>query len=179
MWPRETELADGARLSIAPVEEADAEAMAAYVPAVGAESDFLTFGPGEWEPTVEEERDMVARLEERGVSLMLKGEVDGELIGLASAERSSRPRLVHQAQIGMSVRRSWWGRGAGRAMMDAVIDWARLERVRHLRLMVRTDNDRALRLYRGLGFEVEGTLPRYFLLEGRFFPVHVMGLPID
>jgi hypothetical protein len=44
MWPREVRLPDGTVLRLAPVEEADTEALVAYVPAVGAESDFLTLG---------------------------------------------------------------------------------------------------------------------------------------
>ena len=37
-------------------ESRDAEALVEYINIVAGESDFLTFGPGEWDKTVESEK---------------------------------------------------------------------------------------------------------------------------
>lgn len=47
-------------------------------------------------------------------------------------------------------------RGIGRALVDAVLTWARTRGVRGVRLMVTCDNEPAIGLYRGLGFALTG-----------------------
>jgi RimJ/RimL family protein N-acetyltransferase len=51
--------------------------------------------------------------------------------------------------------------------------------VRKLNLSVRADNQRALRLYRSLGFEAEGRTARALRVGGRFFAEVNMGLCLD
>jgi ribosomal protein S18 acetylase RimI-like enzyme len=45
------------------------------------------------------------------------------------------------------------GRRIGRALMDTLVAWARDHRIDALHLVVFPDNERALRLYRAMGFE--------------------------
>lgn len=101
-----------------------------------------------------------------------KGEVVG-LLGLWIDTRS--PRRRHVAGLGMAVHDRWQGKGIGGALMRAGIDladnWLNLIR---LELFVFTDNDRAVRLYRRFGFEVEGTLARYAYRAGRFDDAYLM-----
>lgn len=79
------------------------------------------------------------------------------------------PRRRHSAHIGMAVRDDHAGRGIGEALMRSVLDiadnWLALTRVE---LTVYTDNDRAIALYRRVGFEVEGTLRRYAFRNGEY-----------
>src|SRR5207342_1549165 len=63
------------------------------------------------------------------------------------------PRRRHVAQLGMGVREDWQGKGAGTALMRAVVDladnWLQLTR---LELEVYTDNEAAIKLYKNFGF---------------------------
>ncbi len=56
----------------------------------------------------------------------------------------------------MWVEPSCRGRGVGKAIVEAVCDWARSEGARRIRLHVSPDNDAAERLYRRCGFELTG-----------------------
>ena len=47
-------------------------------------------------------------------------------------------------------------RGIGRALVDAVLGWARMRDVRIVRLMVTCDNEPAIGLYLSLGFALTG-----------------------
>jgi len=51
------------------------------------------------------------------------------------------------------------GRGAGRALIDAVVEAARDAGARRLRVMTTNDNVRALRLYQRAGFRLEALRP--------------------
>ena len=50
--------------------------------------------------------------------------------------------------------------------------------VRKVNLQVRTDNARAIALYKRKGFAVEGTISRGIFLDDVFFDLHWMGLEL-
>lgn len=80
----------------------------------------------------------------------------------------------------MSVRRSLWGLGVGTALVEVFLEWVRREpSVTKVNLRVRTDNARALALYRRCGFTVEGTLRRDICVDGHYYDHYSMGLLVD
>jgi putative acetyltransferase len=99
----------------------------------------------------------------------------GDPIGCASLSRNTRPRRLHSAGIGMSVRESWQGRGVGTALLASLLDvadnWWQVTRVH---LEVYTDNEPAIALYAKFGFEVEGTLRQDTFRDGEYVDAHVM-----
>lgn len=83
----------------------------------------------------------------------------GDSIGNIGLHRNTRPRRIHTAAIGMSVRDTWQGRGVGTALLATALDVAdKWWQVRRVHLEVYADNAPAIALYRKFGFEVEGTL---------------------
>jgi putative acetyltransferase len=87
----------------------------------------------------------------------------------------NRPRRRHVGEIGMAVRDDFQGQGVGTALMAAAIDladnWLNLLR---LELGVYTDNEPAIRLYKKVGFVVEGTLLKYAYRAGQYVDVVTM-----
>lgn len=84
---------------------------------------------------------------------------DGAACGIAAGyfpDDGSGPYLVS-----MWVAASHRRRGAGRILLEAVIDWARSRGARQLVLDVTTTNDPAIKFYEGLGFERTGTVKPY------------------
>jgi GNAT superfamily N-acetyltransferase len=66
------------------------------------------------------------------------------------------PDLEYGFQLGMLVAADFRGAGVGRALLEAAIGWARDHAIAALHLFVFPHNERALRLYRSLGFiEIE------------------------
>lgn len=55
--------------------------------------------------------------------------------------------------LGMMVDARRRGGGIGKALLDAICGWARARAIPQLSLLVFPHNERALRLYRGAGFE--------------------------
>jgi putative acetyltransferase len=85
------------------------------------------------------------------------------------------PRRRHVGQIGMAVRDDWQGKGAGTALMQAMIDladkWLNLTRIE---LDVYTDNEPAIHLYKKFGFVIEGTYTHFAFRDGEFVDVYAM-----
>lgn len=85
----------------------------------------------------------------------------GRLVGSVSVEYAAKAKTRHQALVvGMYVRPAQRGRGAGAALIRAVIDDARARAgVRLLTLTVTQGNDSAIRLYESVGFVRFGVEP--------------------
>jgi putative acetyltransferase len=101
-------------------------------------------------------------------STRLVAVIGGKVIGMIGLHRDEN-RRVHAASIGMAVHDAYAGRGAGTALMAAVIDladnWLQIKR---LELSVYADNARAIALYERFGFEREGLLRAYAWRGGAF-----------
>ncbi len=107
--------------------------------------------------------------------LRVVAEVEGQVIASAGLHPALPLRRRHCATLGISVLPEHQGRGVGRALMQTMCDyadgWAQLLR---LELTVFTDNERAIALYRSVGFRVEGTHRGFALRHGAYADVHAM-----
>jgi L-phenylalanine/L-methionine N-acetyltransferase len=93
--------------------------------------------------------------------------IDGRVVGVAFLHPIEQPRRRHAATLGMGVHDAFAGRGAGRALMAAIVEIAdRWHHFTRLELTVWSDNDRAVRLYERFGFEREGVHRRYAWRDG-------------
>jgi ribosomal protein S18 acetylase RimI-like enzyme len=101
---------------------------------------------------------------------VLVAEADGAVIGYVHLEQASAiPSRQHVLDVaGLAVDPAQRGHGAGRLLLEAAVDQARLRGARKLALRVLGPNDRARRLYEFCGFQVEGILRGEFHLHGRY-----------
>lgn len=162
------------------IEEAsigDASTLVAYVERISGESDFLSFGPGEFGVTVEEEKGILEDYRLSAHKLYLVARIDDDIVGTLTFDAGHRPRMAHCGGIGMSVRRDFWSEGIGSLLIDELIRRSVANGVvKKINLLVRTDNDRAIGLYRKKGFLIEGTITKDTCVNGRYFDHHLMGL---
>jgi ribosomal protein S18 acetylase RimI-like enzyme len=105
-----------------------------------------------------------------GMSAAFGAFADRRLVGTVALEFSAKPKTRHKALvIGMYVTPSARGTGAGRALLDAVVAYARAkEGVLLLTLTVTDGNEPAVELYRSAGFEVFGIEPMAILTPSGF-----------
>ena len=179
MQPRLHELKNGQILTIREVLVEDAPAVLTYLEDISGETDFLSFGPGEFDLTLAEEEGHIRQCLASDNLLFLLGSIDDTVVALLHFEGGRRPRTRHSGGLGMSVRKPYWGLGIGSSMLDTLIDWARETQViTKINLRVRTDNQRAIHLYQRKGFVVEGTISREIWLHDRYFDTHWMGLEL-
>lgn len=95
--------------------------------------------------------------------------VEGRVVGSASLHREAIHRRSHAAHLGMAVHDAYARRGAGRALLAAIVELAdRWWNIRRLELNVYADNLPAIALYESFGFEREGLLRAYAWRDGAF-----------
>ena len=89
---------------------------------------------------------------------------EGLLVGYAGMARLGRTPPYEYEIHTVGVDPGYQGRGIGRAMMTRLLDGAGPDATVYLE--VRTDNEAALALYAGLGFERIGIRKRYYQASG-------------
>ena len=110
-----------------------------------------------WEPypvTEHETKEWIRRELEESKEKTLVAEVDGEPAGRVSVEPETG-RCRHIAELGIFVRRKFWGKGVGSALMTEAIKLAKQLGCHKIVLDTTEGNERAIRLYKKFGFEIE------------------------
>ncbi len=140
----------------------DAEAVLAYMHDTLPEvTPYICTTPEEFDYTVEQERELLAKQDAATGALWMIAESAGRIVGSLNASPIRRRRLAHVALLGMTLRPEFRGVGLGTKMMSALIEWCERHPVTELlQLEVYADNERAQRLYRKLGFVEAGRVPR-------------------
>ena len=90
---------------------------------------------------------------ERGDALFVLEDDDGAVVGNLGVHRTYVDGV---AALGMCIVADARGRGGGRMLMDAAMDWLRDSDMHKVELEVWPDNERAIALYERYGFEAEG-----------------------
>lgn len=177
LFPCILALPSGQRLSIAKACPEEAEEVLAYLNHVAGESDFLNFGRNEYPLSLEEKRRHLAKYANHPRGVVLTGRVDGVLASVTSIEPYLRSRNCHRGLLSVNVLQAFWGQGVGRAMMEAVLRWAREEStLAKIELTVMVHNHKAQALYESLGFEKEGVIKGSLCLNGEYVDDYRMSL---
>jgi L-phenylalanine/L-methionine N-acetyltransferase len=93
-----------------------------------------------------------------------------QIVGVASLHvLGPGLRRMHVRGLGIGVATAWQGRGVGRKLLAALLDWAdNWANVLRVELHVHADNGRAKALYQSMGFVEEGLHRAYSLKNGRY-----------
>lgn len=156
----------------------DAEKMVAYIRELTAEPDIdLVTGPGEFKLTPAEEAEFIATQNAAPNGLILVAEDGEEMVGLLSCRGDTRQARLHATILGITVAKSYRGKGIGRRLMQEAIDWGReSSTVRRIELIVIARNQRAIDLYTSLGFQTEGRFINAICKDGEYLDNIAMAL---
>lgn len=145
--------------SIRKARPEDALVLAAAERTIAAVPGMLASRPDEIDDDAVRER--ILDLNDRGRGNYLVAEHAGTVIGHAFLELLSLAATSHVVRLTIAVHEGHQGRGVGRALMDELLRWARsIPHVEKVELQVRSSNERAIALYRSLGFVEEGRKTR-------------------
>ena len=155
-------------------DERDAEMLLAYVNRVGGETDYLSYGKDEFLIPAERERSFIRRFQNNKKDLMLVAVHDGLIVANASIESSRISRFAHQGELSVTVLKKYWGQGIGTRLIEMLLEHCRENGITDVTLFVRSDNERAILLYKRCGFEKIGTHRNYFKVKGAYYDADFM-----
>ena len=101
---------------------------------------------------------------------------NGEVVGFSVMIANREPCRAHSAFIAVMVNADFQQMGIGHKLLKHLVDRADNELMFHrLELLVLTDNERAIKLYKSLGFMVEATRKHAAVVKGTFVNEYLMG----
>ena len=156
--------ADDTGITIRALEPADAQEVSA-----------LTGAPGTFEGTLQlPDMPVASRLEWlqklEPHSCRLVAVAQGQVVGSAGLHPAGLSlRRAHVRMLGIGIATGWQGKGVGRLLIARLLDWAdHWAGVLRIELTVHADNQRAIALYRSMGFVEEGRHRAYAIKDGRY-----------
>lgn len=167
---------NGLRYIIRSADEKDAERLSEIRVQIDGETEFLDREKGESYINCDGFKKLIIEDAESNFNLFLVAEVKGEVVGFSRCEGNELKRTLHKVEFGVGVLKDYWGHGIGKKLLKQSICWADRTGIKKMNLSVIEINDKAIKLYKEHGFEVEGILRKDKLLsDGAFYNTILMG----
>lgn len=125
-------------------------------------------------PTLEETRELIARISGAPRSVLLVAEVEGRVVGMLDFHGGKGRQRAHMGEFGMSVDKLWRHRGVGTLLVDHVVKWAVAQGIRRIEIEVFATNKAAIGLYEKFGFLCEGQKVDAVEVDGAYVDVVIM-----
>lgn len=174
--PKTITLRDGVQMLLRSPELDEAPQLIDYLDTVRRETGFLMWSPGDDLPDVESETKWIKarREEEGGITILSKAE--GQVASICGVDRHGPfVRIRHCAELGISIRKEWCGRGLGTVLLGELINWAEdYDGLEVVSLGVIDGNDRAKALYIKHGFEETGRKRWHVKRDGKYMDEIIM-----
>ena len=154
----------------------DAENVIEYIKIVSDETDFLISDSSERNFTVRKEKEFLQNMQNSILEKMFLCEIENKIIGICSIEGVNKIRIKHRADLAITVLKNYWGNKIGEKLIAYAIDYCKSNSIKKIELTVRIDNERALKLYKKFGFEIEGEIKNFIYLDGNYYNCYFMGL---
>ena len=154
----------------------DAAKLIEYTKLVGAQTDNLSFGK-EGAGDIHEVEEFIKRISSDSKSVMYFAWKNDNIVGCANISGMKR-RMSHRANFAISVAKSEWGSGIGSALLEKCISFAKDKGIEIINLDTRSDNFRAISLYKKFGFIKIGQMPAFSKINGEYMDADLMYLDL-
>ena len=154
----------------------DAANLIEYTKLVGAQTDNLSFGKEGAGDTPEVE-EFIKRISSDPNSVMYFAWKNDDIVGCANISGMKR-RMSHRANFAISVAKSEWGSGIGSALLEKCISFAKDNEIEIINLDTRSDNIRAISLYKKFGFIKIGQMPAFSKINDEYIDADLMYLDL-
>ena len=172
----EYQLKNGKRVIIRKPTVEDAQALIHVIAAADTETLFLARNPGEFCTTARKEREIISDVLQDADKERFVAEYENEVIGQCTVCLvRGYARYRHRASVAFVILKEYCNLGIGGKMMEECIRWCREKGVTQMELDVVKENERAIKMYQGFGFEIVGTIPKALrYLDGTYADEYLM-----
>ncbi len=154
----------------------DAEAMLSYMRKVSVETSFMSRYEDEITTSIDEEFSLLSAALSDPEIIMISVFISDKLVANARINVvAPRDKLRHRSELGIAITEEYCNWGLGSILLKELLETAKVAGFEQIELEVDTDNERAIALYKKLGFELYGTRKNTFKYrDGHFSDAHLM-----
>jgi len=148
------------------VDQSDQLSLSKLLETIDAESMFMLYEKNERNLLPAQVEAMIASFTKSANSIFFIVEKDSQFIGYILASGGKTNKNKHTAYLVLGVLQRYAGKGIGTKLIERMEEWAHGAGVTRLELTTMVHNEAALRLYKKMGFELEGLKRNSFIIEG-------------
>lgn len=161
-------------MHIRPIRESDGEKFLRLGKLLDQETQFMMLEPGERTLSIEEQAQRIRSVLSHDNEMIFVAENEDRLVGFLGAYGGGFHRNRHSAHIVIGILQDHVGQGIGRQLFEALEQWASRQQLHRLELTVMCHNERAIRLYRKMGFQTEGVKRDSLWINGKYVDEYYM-----
>jgi RimJ/RimL family protein N-acetyltransferase len=161
-------------MNIREIKESDSEQFLLLGNALDEETQFMRLEPGERTMTSEEQMQQIRNILSQDNQMIFVVEHENHLVGFLGALGGNHRRNHHSAHIVIGIRKKFAGQGIGKQFFEALEKWAITHNLHRLELTVVAHNERALHLYKKMGFKTEGIKQDSLLVNANYVNEYYM-----
>ncbi|AMW99280.1 GNAT family N-acetyltransferase [Rummeliibacillus stabekisii] len=121
------------------------------------ESEFMISVIEEYEETSEQIRNWIEKILENEREKLIVAESKGQIVGLIVFRSKSNKRISHTGSFTAMVKKEYRNQGIGKLLIKELLKWAEHNPlIEKVSLGVLSTNQRAIELYKSMGFVEEG-----------------------
>lgn len=172
----EYQLKNGKTVTIRKPKPEDAESIINVMSIADIETRFLARNPGEFCTPVEREKEIINNVLNDNDVEWFVAEYESKVVGQCSVGLVRRTaRYRHRAEVAFVILQEYCNLGIGGKMMEECINWCKAKNVTQMELDVVKENERAIKMYQGFGFEINGTIPKaLYYQDGTYADEYLM-----
>ena len=138
------------------------------------ESDFTFYNPGEYSPSIASVSQSLESYITTPSKAIFVAESDEQLVGYAFVNTETFERTQHEAVVYLGVKKYYQKHGVGQALINSIEAWSLNHNIRRIEATVVTENSRAIELFKGTGFTIEGELKDKLFINQKYYNEYVM-----
>ena len=150
-------LKNGKSVTIRKPKVEDADAIINVMTIADTETLFLARNPDEFCTPVEREKQIIENVLADNDVEWFVAEYENKVIGQCSVGLVRKnARYRHRAEVAFVILQDYCNLGIGGKMMEECIKWCKKKGITQMELDVVKNNEKALKMYQGFGFEIIG-----------------------
>jgi len=167
----------GGKVLVRSALQADASQILGVAKSVIEEEVYQLTSAAEFKMTIEDEEKWIRSHLENPQHLLLVAILNDQIVGMLDFSNGRRQRIAHTGEFGMSVAKEFREKGIGSCLLSALLEWANSTKtIEKINLSVHSNNERAIALYRKMGFEIEGVRKKDLKYpNGEYIDTVIMG----
>ena len=155
-------------IKIREISEQDATQFLALSKQLDEETQFMLLEPGERLTTAKGQKKLIRQILTLNNRTIFVAETGERLVGYIAGLGGNYHRNQHKADVVIGILHAYCGQGLGTRLFLALEEWARARGLHRLELTVMAHNERAIGLYRKMGFVKEGVSVDSLRVDGRY-----------
>lgn len=150
------------------INEGDAESFLTLCKQLDQETSFMLLEADERVTTASEQQEKLRAVARKDNQTIIVAELDGKLVGYVAGLGGEYRRNWHKAEVVIGILQDCTGQRLGTKLLEELENWAREKNLHKLELTVMAHNERAIKLYKKMGFQVEGVSVDSLFVDGRY-----------